>query len=156
LNPGEKALRVSVLLAAGIAAFGAAIHLAAIVGGPSWYAYFGAPPSIVASARDGTWLAPVSAAMIAGLMALCALYACSAVRLIPRLPLLRPALASMAAVCLIRGFALIPLSFKYPELINTFEVVAAIIWSTAGVGFAAGFWAARSVLSIERIIRGNT
>jgi hypothetical protein len=152
----KKSSRVLVLLAAGIAAFGSAIHLAAIVGGPPWYAYFNAPPSVVASARDGTWLAPVSAAMIAGLMALCALYACSAVRLIRRLPFLRLALASMAAVCLVRSLALIPLSFKYPELINTFEVVASIIWATAGVGFAVGFQATRSAFSGERIIRGNT
>lgn len=135
-----------ILLAAGIAALGAAIHLGAIVGGPSWFAFFGAPPSIVASARDGTWQAPISAAVIAGLMAVCALYACSAAGLVRRLPLLRPALAGMAAVCLARGLALIPFSIKYPELINTFEVVAAIIWSIAGVGFAVGFRDAALVL----------
>lgn len=136
---GLRANSVVILLAAGFAALGAAIHLGAIVGGPSWFVYFGAPPSIIVSARNGTWLAPVSAVVIAGLMALCALYACSAAGLVRRLPLLRPALAGMAAICLVRGLALIPFSIKYPELINTFAVVAAIIWSIAGVGFAVGF-----------------
>ncbi|MFC5472561.1 hypothetical protein [Paraherbaspirillum soli] len=133
-----------IFLAAAIAVFGVAIHLAAIVGGPSWYAFFGAPPRIVASARDGTWLAPVSAAGIAVLMGLCAVYACSAAGLIRRLPLLLPALASIATVCLVRALILIPLAFKHTELLNTFEVVAAVVWATAGVGFALGFRTART------------
>ena len=40
-----------VYLAAAISLVGVAVHLAAIVGGPSWYAFFGAPPQIVASAE---------------------------------------------------------------------------------------------------------
>ncbi|WP_137939003.1 hypothetical protein [Chitinivorax sp. B] len=130
-------------LAAAIATFGVTIHLAAIAGGPSWYAFFGAPPLIVASAREGTWLAPVSTAGIAALMGICAIYACSASGLVRRLPLLRPMLASMAAVCLIRGFILIPLAINHPELRNAFEVIAAIVWATAGAGFAVGFRSTR-------------
>jgi hypothetical protein len=117
-------------------------------GGDSWrlvlVCIFGAPPVIVASARDGTWLAPVSTAGIAVLMGLCALYAYSATGLMRRLPLLRPALASVAAVCLVRAFVLIPLAIKHPELVNTFEIVAAIVWATAGGGFALGYRAART------------
>ncbi|NRR30519.1 hypothetical protein HSX11_09980 [Oxalobacteraceae bacterium] len=139
-----------VQLAAAIAAIGAVIHLAAIVGGPSWYAYFGAPPQIVASARDGTWLAPVSAAIIAVLMGLCAAYACSGIALIRRLPLLRPVLASIAAVCLVRAFVLIPLAFTHAELRNTFEFGAALVWGLAGVGFAVGFSSTRKGDRLQR------
>lgn len=131
------------LVAMAIASFGATIHLAAIVGGPSWYAYFGAPPYIVESARTGTWLAPVGALVIAGLMALCAAYAASALGLIRPLPLLRSGLACMAAVCLVRALVLIPLAVKHPELLNTFELVAAAVWGLAGVGFAVGLRVSR-------------
>lgn len=140
-----------ILLAAGIAAIGVIIHLAAIVGGPAWYAFFGAPPQIVASARNGTWLAPVSTAAIALLMGLCAIYACSAAGLIRRLPLLRPALASIATVCLVRGFLLIPLAIQHPELFNTFEVIAALVWATAGFGFALGFFIPQKPLHFTRV-----
>jgi hypothetical protein len=132
-----------VRLAIAIALFGAAIHVAAIVGGPSWYAFFGAPPAIVESARSGTWLAPIGAMVIVGLMAICAAYAASALGLIRKLPLLRLGLACIAAVCLLRAFVLIPLAVKHPELLNTFEVAAALVWALAGVGFAVGFRASR-------------
>lgn len=100
-----------VYLATAIAVAGVVIHVGAVFGGPSWFAFFNAPPGVVASARAGTWLAPVSASIIAGLM----------------------------AVCLLRALALPPLAVGHPELRNTFEVVSALIWLAAGVGFAVGF-----------------
>jgi hypothetical protein len=130
-------------LAAAIAAIGALIHVAAIPAGPGWYAYFGAPPSVVASARAGTWYAPVGALVIALLMATCAWYACAALGGVRRPPLLRTGLATMAAICLVRALILPPLAVTHPELRNTFEVVAAIVWGLAGVGFALGFVAVR-------------
>ncbi len=126
-------------LAVAISLVGVAIHVAAIVGGPSWYAFFGAPPQIVASAQAGTWLAPLSTAGIAVLMGVCAAYACSALGLVRRLPLLRTMLAGIAAICLLRALILVPLAVTHPELLNLFEVVAALIWGTAGIGFLAGF-----------------
>lgn len=128
-----------VYLAMLIAIAGMAIHIGAIFGGPSWFSFFGAPPSIVASARAGTWLAPVSALIIAGLMALCALYAASAVGLVRRVPLLRFGLACIAVVCLVRALLLPVLAVHHPELRNTFQVVSALVWGSAGVGFAVGF-----------------
>ncbi|GGX17078.1 hypothetical protein GCM10011282_23900 [Undibacterium macrobrachii] len=128
-----------VYLAGVIAVIGVIIHIAAIFGGPSWYAYFGAPPQIVQSAREGTWLAPVSTMMITALMAICAAFAFSALGLIRRLPLLRTGLAGMAAICLLRSMILWPLMINHPELRNTFEIVAAIVWGLAGVGFVFGF-----------------
>jgi hypothetical protein len=132
-----------ILLAAAIATAGALIHVAAIPAGPSWYAYFGAPPAVVASARAGTWPAPVGAVAIAGLMATCAWYACAALDMVRRPPLLRTGLAVMAAICLVRALLLQPLAMTHPELRNTFEVVAAIVWGLAGIGFALGCAGAR-------------
>lgn len=137
-------------LALAISLLGVAIHVAAIIGGPSWYAFFGAPPQIVASAQAGTWLAPVSTAGIAVLMGICAVYASSALGLVRRLPLLRTMLAGIAAVCLLRALVLIPVVFIYPQLINVFEIVAALTWGTAGLGFATGFLMTRSAQAAAR------
>jgi hypothetical protein len=130
-------------LAATIAIIGALIHVAAIPAGPAWYAWFGAPPAVVASARAGTWPAPVGAFVIAFLMATCAWYACAALGVVRRPPLLRTGLATMAAVCLVRALLMAPLAVTHPELRNAFEVVAALLWGLAGVGFALGAQAAR-------------
>lgn len=127
-------------VAAVIAAGGALIHVAAIAGGPSWFEFFGAPPAVVASARAGTWLAPVGSLVIAGLMALCAAYALSALGHVRRLPLLRLGLFAIASVCLLRTLALPLAALRWSQLINTFEVVAAAVWGAAGLGFAMGCW----------------
>lgn len=126
-------------LAGIIALIGVAIHIAAIFAGPNWYAYFGAPPQIVQSAREGTWLAPISTMIITILMAICAAYAFSALGVIRRLPFLRTGLAGMASICLIRALILWPLMIHHPELRNTFEIAASIVWGLAGVGFVFGF-----------------
>ena len=128
-----------VYLSLAIALAGVVIHVGAVFAGASWYAFFGAPPRIVASARAGTWLAPVSALVIAGLMAVCAVYAASVFGLVPRPPLQRWALGTISALCLLRALVLIPLAFAHPELRNLFEIVSAIVWFVAGVGFAVGF-----------------
>jgi hypothetical protein len=130
-------------LAAAIAAVGAVIHVVAIPAGPAWYAYFGAPASVVDSARAGTWPAPVGAFVIALLMAACTWYACAALGAVRRPPLLRTGLAIMAAICLVRALLLPAVAMTHPEVRNTFEVVASILWGLAGVGFALGVKAAR-------------
>jgi hypothetical protein len=138
-----KSSRRWIQLAAAIAVLGALIHVVAIPAGPAWYAYFGAPSTVVESARAGTWPAPVGALVIALLMATCAWYACAALGAVRRPPLLRTGLATMAAICLVRALLLPPLAMTHPELRNTFEVVAAIVWGLAGIGFALGVKAAR-------------
>ena len=130
---------LSIYLAAIIALIGVIIHIAAIFGGTSWYIYFGAPPSVVESARNGTWLAPVSTLIITSLMAICAAYAFSALGVVRRLPFLRTGLAGMAIICLLRSLVLWPLMINHPELRNTAEVVGSIVWGFAGLGFMSGW-----------------
>jgi hypothetical protein len=126
-------------LAVIIAAVGAAIHLGAIVAGPSWVVFFHAPPAVVASARAGTWLAPASCLVIAASMGACGYYAASSLGLVPRPPLQKAGLAAMATVCLVRALLLPVLAVAHPELRNRFEIVAAIVWGLAGCGLAAAF-----------------
>jgi hypothetical protein len=135
----NNATRRWTALAAVISLLGVAIHLACIAGGPSWYAFFGAPPQVVASARAGTWLAPASTAGIALLMGVCAAYAGSALGWLRRLPCLRLVLAGIAFICLARALVLPPLAWMHPELRSVFEVVAALVWGAAGIGFALAF-----------------
>lgn len=135
----KKSSKSWVFMAMLIAMAGVVIHVGAVIAGPAWFAFFNAPPAVVASARAGTWLAPVSALAIAGLLAICALYAASVVGLGRRPPLQRLGLAGMAAICLLRALILAPLAINHPELRNTFEIVSALIWFMAGVGFAVGF-----------------
>jgi Na+-driven multidrug efflux pump len=133
-----------VYLAILIAAAGVLIHVGALFAGESWFVFFNAPPSVVASARAGTWLAPVSGLAIAGLMGLCGYYAASSIGRVPRPPLQRPGLAAMATVCLVRALLLPVLAVSHPELRNTFEIVAAIVWGVAGAGLAVAFKLART------------
>lgn len=131
-----KNLAVPLVHFAGIiSAIGALIHFAAIAGGTAWYVFFNAPPQVVASSRDGTWLAPVSTSTIGLLMSVCAAYAFSALGRLPRLPLPRFMLGGMAGVCLLRAVVIVPLAINHPQLRNTFEVVSAVIWGLAGAGF---------------------
>jgi len=130
---------VWVYLAILIAAAGGVIHVGALFAGDAWFVFFNAPPGVLASAREGTWLAPVSGLAIAGLMGLCGYYAASSIGLAPLPPLQRPGLAAMATVCLVRALLLPILAVSHPELRNTFEIVAAIVWGVAGVGLAMAF-----------------
>jgi hypothetical protein len=136
-----------VYLAAVISVAGVVIHVGAVFGGPSWFAFFNAPPRVVASAQTGTWLAPVSALAIASLMAVCAIYAGSVLGWVRRPPLQRTALATITVVCLLRVLILPPLALVHPDLRNTFEGVSAIVWFFAGIGFAVAFSVSRTGLA---------
>jgi hypothetical protein len=138
--PMKVSNRLWVYLATFISLAGVAIHVGVLFADPSWLAFFHAPPGIVASARNGTWLAPVGGSLIAALMGICAYYAASVLELVRRPPLQRLGLAVIASICLIRALLLPALAISHPFLrTDTFEIVAAIIWGLVGIGFAVGF-----------------
>jgi len=130
--------RLAFLLAAGISMFGALIHWVAPWLGPEWYAFLQAPPSVVASARAGTWFAPAGAAAIGVLMFICSLYALAGAGRLRWMPFAQMAQGTIAAVCLLRGLLVAPYLYKFPERIWTFDVVASFIWLAAGLGFLIG------------------
>lgn len=141
--PDARGDRRLTLVATLIAAAGVLIHLVALVAGPAWFAFFGAPPAIVRSAEAGTWLAPVSTLAISAGMGLCGLYGASALGWMRRLPLLRLGLGTVAATCLLRAVVVVPLFVWRPNLLSTFEVVAALVWGLAGMGFVGAWRLAR-------------
>lgn len=130
--------RVAFLLAAGISLFGALIHFAAPWLGPEWYAFLQAPPRVVASAQDGSLLAPAGAMVIGLLMLVCALYALAGAGLLRWLPFAQMVQGTVAAVCLLRGLLVLPYLYKFPERVLSFDVVASAVWLAAGLGFLVG------------------
>lgn len=97
---------------------------------------------MVESARHGGWLASATALAIGGAMLLAALYPLSGAGLIRRLPLTRSALVVLATLCLLRGLLIIPISLRLPQLIDGFEIIVAVVWALAGLGFLLGAWQA--------------
>ena len=142
------------LLAAGAAALaGAVLHLAIPLGGPAWYAAFGAPPGLVELARIGHPRATITCLVIAAFLGLLAAYAFSGAGAIRRLPLLRTALAAIAAVLIARGLLFIPLAILRPDLlaricdcrgVDAFLVATSALCLAMGSAYASGAVAARA------------
>jgi hypothetical protein len=96
------------LIAAALLFAGAILHVAALIGGPSWIAFVGAPREVVESASRGTWLAPVGALGITSLLLLLAVYAMSAAAVFRTFPFLRSTLTFFALIFIVRGLIIIP------------------------------------------------
>ena len=140
------------LLIVGITAFaGAALHIAIMLGGPDWYAFFGAPQALVDFARTGHPRAAISCLVIAAILLIFAAFAFSGAGRIPRLPFLRIGLAAIGCVLILRGLLFIPLILWRPDSlaricdcrsVDTFIVVTSVLCLAMGVGYALGAVAA--------------
>ena len=73
----------------GLSAIASALHVAIVIGGPSWYRFFGAGERMARDAERGDITPSVITLGIALTLAVWAAYAFSGANLIPRLPLLR-------------------------------------------------------------------
>ncbi|MBL8508641.1 MAG: hypothetical protein JNM11_09225 [Chitinimonas sp.] len=136
------------LIAAGIAALaGSLLHLAIPVGGPSWYAFFGAPDGLVAMARAGHWYPVICCLVIALALLLAAAYAFSGAGMLRRLPWQRTVLLGISAVLVLRGIGFIPLMLWQPERladicncqgVDTFLVITSLLCLSIGMAYALG------------------
>lgn len=141
------------LMVAGLAtAVAGLIHLMIPLGGPAWYAFFGAPRHLVRMAEAHALYPNVSCVMIAAGLFVCSAYAFSGARLLPALPLLRPMLAAIAFVFLLRGVGFVLLEWMWPgslarvsgsQGIDTFLLVSSLICLLIGVAYAVGLLSAR-------------
>lgn len=129
------------------AAAGALLHVAILIGGPDWYAFFGAPQGLVEMARAGNPRAPISCLVIAAILLLFAAYAFSGAGMIRRLPLLRTVLVLIASLLILRGILFIPLVLWRPgalagicdcRSVDTFIVATSIVCLALGIGYAVG------------------
>ena len=131
-------IKSKLLISAGIIASASAIwHLLCLWGGPSWFAFARAPQQIIDSAQQGTLLAPIGTIIVAGLMFLCTVFAFSAAGLIRKLPLVKPALMTIAMLCTLRGLIAIPVFITATGL-DLWQIIASMVWLYVGIGFIAG------------------
>jgi hypothetical protein len=128
-----------------VTAGAALLHVGIILGGPEWYRFFGAGERMAWLAARGSPVPAVITAGIAAVLGVWALYALSGAGTIRRLPLLRPALAAIAAIYLARGVLGVPLVLladdPYAAQLRarmTFMVVSSAICIGLGLCYAAG------------------
>ena len=133
--------------AGGIASASAIWHLLCIIGGPGWFIFARAPQQIIESAQQGTMLAPIGTIIIATLMFACTMFAFSGAGLIRKVPLLKPALITIALLCILRallGITSLVVSIGF----DIWQFVASSVWLYVGICFAIGslaqFWPSKS------------
>lgn len=121
------------------------LHVGIILGGPDWYRFFGAGEQMARLASRGSIYPTIVTASIAAILGVWALYAFSGAGVIRRLPLLRLALALIAAVFLARGILGIPVVMlvddPYTNQLRakmTFMVVTSVICIVLGLCYAVG------------------
>ena len=128
-----------------LTAVAALLHIGIILGGPEWYRFFGAGERMARLAAHGSIYPAVVTGCIAAILGVWALYALSGAGVIRRLPLLRLALALIAAVYLARGILGIPavmlIDDPYTNELKartTFMAVSSAICIALGLCYAAG------------------
>lgn len=100
MNPGSAPLLV---IAAGLTAIAALLHLLVMLQGPRGYQWCGAGQRIVRAAQAGRWYPAAMTSVICVVLLAWAAYALSGAGLIAPLPLLRPVLVAITSVFLLRG-----------------------------------------------------
>jgi ABC-type glycerol-3-phosphate transport system permease component len=144
----------SLLIAAGWMSIAASLlHVACIVGGPSWYRFFGAGEELARAAERGSPVPAIITACIATVLGVWAAYAFSGAGMIGRLPLLRTALVAISAVLLVRGLGVPLMQMWRPDLSSTFLYVSSAIVLVYGLAFAAGTWTIWTELSFKGVAK---
>ncbi len=117
------------LVAAGSMNLAAALlHVACIFGGPAWYRFMGAGEGMARLAEIGSPKPALITLGIASVLSAWAAYAFSGAGILPRLPLLKPALLAICGIYAIRAAAL-PLMLRHlSDRSSTF-----LYWSSAVV-----------------------
>lgn len=130
-------MRLGLLLAVVGLTLASLYHLVLIFADPAWSEFAGAPPEIVVSLREGSWLAPVSIAAIAAALLVMAGYGLSAAQIIPPWPLTRWALFAIAGLFLLRGLAIVPqiLTADFTQFFDQFHIFASLIVILIGLAY---------------------
>ena len=137
-------------VAGGLSAMAAVVHLAVIFGGAGWYRFVGVGEPMARAVERGSLVPHLWATAIAGVLAVWAAYAWAGAGLIPRLPLMRPALVAITVVYLVRGLALPVLLSRGLGRSDAFWWWSSLIVLTIGATYALGTWQAWPSLS-ERV-----
>ena len=139
------------LIVAGLLSVTASLlHIGCIVGGPTWYRFFGAGEGMARAAERGDLYPALVTLAIAVLLAIAAAYAFAGAGLIRQLPLMRTALVVISAVFLLRGLALVPIAFT-PAAQTPFNIWSSLIVLGYGIFYAVGTWKAWPSLTMKEI-----
>lgn len=136
------------LAAAVFSALAAALHLACIAFGASWYRALGAGESMARLAEAGSPKPAIITLGIAAVLTVWSLYALSGAGVIARLPLLSWALCGITTVFLLRGGAGLVLALAAPgERGMAFWLWSSVICLTGGMAYLVGTLQAWGALS---------
>ena len=130
---------ILLVLSAFIAMGTAVAHLSCIFLGSECYAAQMAPPQIIESAKNGTYLAPIGTVFASTLFVVLGLYALSGAGIIRKLPLLKYAIYSVATLCIIRGVLPLQLWLRHPDKVNDIIFYTGIVWLVTGLLFLFGY-----------------
>ena len=130
------------LLAGALSLLAALLHVACIIGGPSWYRMLGAGDELANAAARGAKFPAVITAAISAVLLVWSAYAFSAAGIGPVLPLRRTALVLITLVLCLRGFAIAVPGMWRPDLSLAFK-----LWSSVAVLILAGCFAIGTVQS---------
>lgn len=116
----------SMFVAGVLSALAAVTHILIIIGGASWYRFFGAGEEIAKMAEQGMIYPSIITAFIALVLTVWALYGFSAAGLLRPLPLMKFCLVAISSVYLIR--AVIGLGYYfYTNDGNLFMLISSLI-----------------------------
>lgn len=134
----ERQANYALLLGGGLSLLVGMLHMAIIIGGADWVRFFGAGERLSTMAANGSFLPGILAAGMALILFLWAAYAFAGAGIISPLPLLKPALISIAAIYLARGLVLIPITLFQPERAEGLMLWSSLVCLVMGLSYAVG------------------
>lgn len=126
------------LVAAGLSALAALLHLGCIAAGPAGYRFLGAGEGMAQMSSNGHWYPTAITLVIASILFVWSLYALSGAGIIRQLPLLRWVLLAITGVYLLRGLAFLPLMAHFTGNSMTFWYASSAICLAFGIVHAIG------------------
>ena len=136
----------SLIVAGALSLLAAVLHLAVIIGGPSWYRFFGAGEAMALMAEKG-YLKPMFITFgVSAVLMLWCVYAWSGAGLLPEMPLLKLGLSAITAIYLVRGVGglIAPFVSNHPQIkqnSTTFWLWSSAICLVIGVFHLMGLMA---------------
>jgi hypothetical protein len=130
------------LIGAALSAVAALVHVAIVIGGPSWYRFFGAGEKFAVAAEQGKLLPAIITLGIALVLFSWSMYAISASGALPPFPFLKVALCLITGIYLFRGIlgfvVLVTPAFSRQKLTSAFLVVSSLICFAYGMVHLVG------------------
>ena len=135
-------MNINLLLVAGavLSAAAAVLHIGIVIGGPSWYRFFGAGEEFAVAAEKGRVWPHVITLGIAVMLFAWSAYALSGAGVIEPLPYAAAALVAIAAIYSLRGAALIPLLLFARNKATPFLIWSSVICLVYGAVHVVGIF----------------